>query len=157
VTTLIKTLFLDFDGVLHPTFPVERNRLALASLLVPPVERWQPRIVISSSWRFHFNQAEILARLPPQIARQVQGVTGDAHVGRYARWHEINNYCLRHRIHDWRALDDSAFEFPPGCEELIRCDGARGVTEREVGELVRWLGGWETPLSAQLPSIGART
>ena len=157
MTTLIKTLFLDFDGVLHPTFPVERNRLALASLLVPPVERWQPRIVISSSWRFHFTQAEILARLPPQIARQVQGMTGDAHVGRYARWHEINNYCLRHRIHDWRALDDSAFEFPPGCEELIRCDGAKGVTEREVGVLVRWLGGWETPLSAQLPSIGART
>jgi hypothetical protein len=30
----MKTLFLDFDGVLHPTFPVERNRLAIASLSV---------------------------------------------------------------------------------------------------------------------------
>ena len=58
-------------------------------LLEPLVDVAAFQIVISSSWRFHFTQAEILARLPPQIARQVQGVTGDAHVGRYARWHEI--------------------------------------------------------------------
>lgn len=120
-------------------FPIERDRLGLARLLVDSVERWKPRIVISSSWRFHFPLSEILARLPPQVARQVQGTTGAAHIGRYARWNEISTYCLRHRICDWRALDDSAFEFPTSCEELIRCDGAKGVTAREIAQLEQWL------------------
>ena len=56
----MKTLFLDFDGVLHPTFPIERDRLGLARLLVDSVDRWKPRIVISSSWRFHFPVADDL-------------------------------------------------------------------------------------------------
>ncbi len=135
----MKTLFLDFDGVVHPTVATPEQLFGLADLLVEAVERWKPHIVISSSWRFHFDQAEILSRLPPAISAQVQGMTGEAYVGKHARWHEIRAYCLRHRIADWRALDDSVFEFPRDCEGLIRCDGAKGLTEREVDQLTRWL------------------
>ncbi len=46
-----------------------------------------------------------------------------------------------HRVADWRALDDSVFEFPAECEQLIRCDGAKGMTAREIGQLARWLAG----------------
>ncbi len=135
----MKTLFLDFDGVLHPTLATPKQLFGLSNLLISPVERWQPNIVISSSWRFHFSREEILSRLPAVIAARVQGMTGEAHIGRHARWHEIQAYCLRHRVADWRALDDSAHEFPPSCHELIRCDGAKGLNESVIGQLQAWL------------------
>lgn len=140
----MKTLFLDFDGVVHPSVATPKQLFAQAQMLVEPIERWRPRVVISSSWRFHFDQEEILSRLPKAISAQVIGMTGDAHVGKHARWHEIQAYCRRHRVGDWRALDDSAFEFPADCGELIRCDGAKGLTEREVDQLTRWLAGSST-------------
>jgi hypothetical protein len=135
----MKTLFLDFDGVLHPTLATPKQLFGLSNLLISPVECWQPNIVISSSWRFHFSREEILSRLPAVIAARVQGMTGEAHIGRHARWHEIQAYCLRHRVADWRALDDSAHEFPPSCHELIRCDGAKGLNESVIGQLQAWL------------------
>lgn len=134
-----RTLFLDFDGVLHPTVATPKQLFSQAQMLVETIERWRPRIVISSSWRFHFSLEEILSRLPQGIAAQVCGMTGKAHVGKYARWHEIQAYCTQHRIANWRALDDSSFEFPADCQELIRCDGARGLTELEVRRLEFWL------------------
>jgi hypothetical protein len=136
-----RTLFLDFDGVVHPTVATPKQLFAQAPMLVEAIVRWQPRVVISSSWRFHFSLEEILSRLPQAIAVQVQGKTGEAHIGKHARWHEIQTYCARHRIANWRALDDSAFEFPTDCQELIRCDGAIGLTALEVARLESWLSG----------------
>ena len=134
-----RTLFLDFDGVVHPTVATPKQLFGQAPMLVEAIVRWQPRVVISSSWRFHFSLEEILSRLPQAIAVQVQGKTGEAHIGKHARWHEIQAYCSRHRIANWRALDDSAFAFPADCEELIRCDGAVGLTSVEVMQLESWL------------------
>lgn len=134
-----RTLFLDFDGVVHPTVATPKQLFSQAPMLVEAIERWRPRVVISSSWRFHFSLEEILSRLPQGIAAQVCGKTGEAHVGKYARWHEIQSYCTRHDITDWRALDDSAFEFPADCQELIWCDGAVGLTPVEVMQLESWL------------------
>ncbi len=136
-----KTLFLDFDGVLHPTVATPKQLFAKAPMLVEVIERWKPWVVISSSWRFHFSLEEILSRLPESIAIQVHGKTGQAHIGKHARWNEILDYSSRHHAADWRALDDSAFEFPPDCQELIRCDGAVGLTALEVARLESWLSG----------------
>ena len=77
----MKTLFLDFDGVVHPSVATPKQLFAQAQMLVEPIERWRPQVVISSSWRFHFEQAEILSRLPKVISTQVIGMTGDAHIG----------------------------------------------------------------------------
>jgi hypothetical protein len=46
----------------------------------------------------------------------VTGVTGPAHIGRHARWHEISAYRTANSIANWRALDDAFFEFPKDCE-----------------------------------------
>jgi hypothetical protein len=136
-----KTLFLDFDGVLHPTAATPKQLFGKAPMLVEVIERWRPCVVISSSWRFHFSLEEILTRLPEAIMIQVRGKTGGAHTGKHARWNEILDYCSRHQVADWRALDDSAFEFPADCHELIRCDGAMGLTALEVTRLESWLSG----------------
>ncbi len=136
-----KTLFLDFDGVLHPTLATPKQLFGKAPMLVEVIERWQPWVVISSSWRFHFSLEEILSRLPAAVAIQVLGKTGEAHIGKHARWNEILDYCSRHHAAEWRALDDSAFEFPADCQELIRCDGAVGLTDLEVARLESWLSG----------------
>ncbi len=134
-----KTLFLDFDGVLHPTLAKPAEHFGCAQLLVAVLEQHKPDVVISSSWRLHFPMTEILDRLPLQVRSQVVGTTGDVFIGKHARWQEIRSYCAQHRIVDWRALDDSAFEFPPDRPQLIRCDGGMGIGEREILELRAWL------------------
>ncbi|CAN1504901.1 hypothetical protein MCEGE14_00618 [Burkholderiaceae bacterium] len=36
-------------------------------------------------------------------------------------------------------LDDSAFEFPLGCRELIACDGSVGVKSAQLDLVTGWL------------------
>ena len=134
-----KTLFLDFDGVLHPTLAQPAALFIHGSRLAEALRPYPVNIVISSSWRFHFSKDEYLAKLPKELAGQVIGATGSAHVGKFARWHEIQQYLKKHRIVDWRALDDGAVEFPLGCGELIACDGSVGVASAQLDLISGWL------------------
>ena len=135
-----KTIFLDFDGVLHPSLAEPEQLFSKAKLLIEVFESRRPEVVISSSWRFQLGMDDLIARLPTAIGSLVYGVTGPAHVGKHARWNEIHTYGQSHKINDWRALDDSAFEFPTGCTQLIRVNGAHGLTTHEVEQLTEWLG-----------------
>ena len=134
-----KTLFLDFDGVLHPTLAQPSALFIHGLRLAEALRPYLVDIVISSSWRFHCSREEYLAKLPAELAGQVIGATGKAHVGKFARWHEIQQYVKKYRIVDWRALDDSAFEFPLGCRELIACDGSVGVAPPQLDLISGWL------------------
>ena len=134
-----KTLFLDFDGVLHPTLAQPSALFIHGSRLAEALRPYSVNVVISSSWRFHFSKEEYLAKLPLELADQVVGATGKAHVGKFARWHEIQQYVKKHRLVDWRSLDDSAFEFPLGCKELIACDGSVGVASAQLDLVSVWL------------------
>lgn len=134
-----KTLFLDFDGVLHPTLAEPSALFIHGTRLAEALRSYPVSIVISSSWRFHFSREDYLEKLPLELAGQVVGATGEAHVGKFARWHEIQQYVKKHRIVDWRAIDDSAFEFPLGCGELIACDGSLGVTSAQLDLVTVWL------------------
>ena len=134
-----KTLFLDFDGVLHPTLAQPSALFIHGSRLAEVLRPYSVNIVISSSWRFHFSEDVYLAKLPLELAGQVVGATGEAYVGKFARWHEIQQHVKKHRIIDWRALDDSAFEFPSGCGELISCDGSVGVASEQLDLIRGWL------------------
>jgi HAD domain in Swiss Army Knife RNA repair proteins len=136
---LMKTLFLDFDGVLHPSLPRHEERFSLAPVLAMALSGFQYEIVVSSSWRFQLELAQIRLLLPKPLAARVIGTTGAAVVGRHARHREILAWLEINGPRDWRALDDSAFEFPNQCVELIRCDGARGVRDPELQVLKRWL------------------
>ncbi len=108
------------------------------SLLEPLVDVAAFQIVISSSWRFHFELSEIRSRLG-RLNPLVTGTTGDALVGRYARHREILSYVDHHQISDWHALDDAYLEFPEDVPELILCDPRVGVAPKQIETLERWL------------------
>jgi hypothetical protein len=137
-----RLLFLDFDGVLHPNHCAEEvyfSRMPLLMNFLHSVDR-DLGVVISSSWRHHHTYEELLAFLPEPASRRIVGATGAAFIGKYARYQEIRAFLADYRGWlDWRALDDSAWEFPEQCPELIRCDGAIGITEREMGGLSEWV------------------
>lgn len=135
----MKTLFLDFDGVLHPTLPLPEKRFALALDLAAALRGFDCDLVVSSSWRFQLPYDQLRKLLPTELSERLVGMTGEAVVGRYARHREILNWLHANGTCDWRALDDSAFEFPPDCPQLVRCDGARGITVRELTALKLWL------------------
>jgi hypothetical protein len=133
-----KVLFLDFDGVLHPT----THGSALLSqlpLLESALEGRDYSMVISSSWRFHMEMEDLKKHFSSSVQNKIGGVTGDAYIGAYARFHEINAYAMQNGITNWRTLDDSYWEFPQGCSQLIRCNPNSGLTQREVKTLIKWL------------------
>jgi hypothetical protein len=42
-------------------------------------------------------------------------------------------------LEDWRALDDTSFEFPENCENLILCSPNLGIQAKQINELEIWL------------------
>lgn len=135
---MAKTLFLDFDGVLHCMAQTASKPFDRLGLIEPLVDVAPFEIVISSSWRFHFELSEIRERLG-RLRHFVVGTTGEAVIGRYARHREILEYVRHYRIEDWRALDDAYLEFRENSSELILCDPRVGVSEKEVEALKGWL------------------
>ena len=134
-----KWLFLDFDGVLHPGLCRPLEHFGRMPVLEAALRDASVDIVVSSSWRFHLEWEELLERFPLTLRAQVRGRTGEAVTGPHARWQEIWAYRDEHAVLDWRALDDSAFEFPSNCPELILCNGAVGMAEQQVQLIRRWL------------------
>jgi hypothetical protein len=133
-------LFLDFDGVMHPASYIKGQNFCCAPWLEAVVAKHELRLVVSSSWRFHYPMDAILRSMPPALAHRVVGTTGDAHIGPWARFHEIKAWLAQNDpLADWRAADDAAFEFPKPCPELIACNPQHGFGARQAGELTLWL------------------
>jgi len=135
------TLYLDFDGVLHPGHFREGEQFCQQGLLAEAIAGHALNIIISSSWRFQFTLAKLKSLLHPEIGRRVTGISGAALFGSHSRWREIERHAMFNRIHNFRALDDSGFLFPAGCGALILCDGARGMQAMQGQALRRWLDG----------------
>jgi len=129
-------LFLDFDGVLHPSFCVERNYFCRVELFSGAMrEHPGASIVISSSWR-HFHPLDKLRSFfPGDIADRIIDATKESD-GRQ-RHTEILEYLEESATPGmpWAALDDSRFEFPALCPNLILCDSRVGLTEVDVARL----------------------
>ena len=141
-----KLLFLDFDGVLHPTSARGPGLLSKAPLLEAITDE-DCRIIFSTSWRFQYSLEELCTKLPETVSLKVIGMTGSPYIGKHSRYYEIISYVsqLDHKPVQWRALDDAYWEFPVGCPELIRCNPNTGITEREIGLLNDWLAATQVP------------
>jgi HAD domain in Swiss Army Knife RNA repair proteins len=134
-----KLLFLDFDGVLHPTHFSAVDRFNRVGLLEEALADATANIVISSSWRFTHNLEKIQKLLPGNISKLIIGVTGSPFIGKHPRFNEIQTFLNSHGPANWRALDDSYWEFPSPCPELIRCNPNTGISEKQILELNQWL------------------
>jgi len=139
---MIRLLFLDFDGVLHPTSAQPEEFFSRAWLLEDALAGAACGIVISSSWRHHHSFPDVVDRLPRTLQPLVIGSTGEPHVGAWPRYNEILRFLGADVSNvDWRALDDSWLEFPSGCAHLIACDPNVGVDTLQLTELRHWLAG----------------
>ncbi|MCF8169284.1 MAG: hypothetical protein K9K38_05530 [Rhodoferax sp.] len=135
----MKTIFLDFDGVLHPTTVGADQMFCRMPLLPQTFRGTDVDIVKSSSWLHHHSIVELRSFFPEQRRRAVVGVTGEPFIGKWPRYQEILNYCNVNGIRDWRALDDSFLEFPKDSKDLILCNPNTGGSETQVNMIKRWL------------------
>ena len=141
-------LFLDFDGVLHSSLCLEAEHFCRRPLFEEVMRRFPAvRIVISSSWRHHFDLDRLRPFFSGDIAERIDGTTPLWVPGGPAnRFEEIMAFVRSRDLDEagWLALDDSAFEFPRGCANLVLCDGRFGLTEdvamRLAGRLALMIG-----------------
>lgn len=136
----MKTIALDFDGVLHtsPENPFTQMPL-LEQCLLPHLNKVE--IVISSSWRFSHSITELRDMFPTTLRPLVVNVTGPAFIGSYARFMEISRYVKDYGVNDWIALDDSSWEFQKGCPQLVECNPRMGLQPAQVEIIEKWLKG----------------
>lgn len=150
-----KTLFLDFDGVLHPydvyatgggepELQCEDKSLALfcwAPTLEAILDDIYPagriKIVLSTTWaqRTHWTLAR--NRLPDSLKSRVVGGTHPAPV---ARGIQIELHAIDYRIPDdsWIALDDDTYNWPPQhLDKLVRCNPHLGISCLKVQKELR--------------------
>ena len=147
-----RVIFLDIDGVLHPSTAVANFAASGQAIGIyaeaNDLMRWNEHLsvilkehddvmlVVHSSWRMEFAESEIRALLGP-LSGYFQGVTHRDHAGRY---NSILQLVERAQFDDYLILDDATREFPDGCAELVVCDPLRGVSDPAVQARVRsWL------------------
>lgn len=138
----MRALFLDFDGVLHPTPLADADQpFRLLPHLRGALLGKDVVLVVHSTWRYVYRPRE-LGELLATAGAPVVGATP-----RGPRYESILWWLqLNPRVTDYRVLDDAAAEFPdPPPTELILCDPTEGLlTLGVLGKLQRWLESRET-------------
>lgn len=160
-----RTLYLDFDGVLHPA-GIRRHyktgELSCDDGL--PLFRWLPTleellnghdvsIVLSTSWVFAFGFEQTMSYLPASISERVVGATWieteDAEK-KYAylrqfRCDQILDDVNRRNLqkHEWLAVDDDLDAVTQSLkEQFAPCIPTKGVSDLEVQACIAaWLRG----------------
>lgn len=142
----MRVLFLDFDGVLHPTGTAPGSCLPFEWLpvLEQALGQWPDvSVVVHSSWREQFELEDLREFLSPLGTR----VVAVAPPGPRAA--AISHFLAKTpSVRSFLVLDDSAAEFSPELTaHLLLCDPATGISALEVQEkLIAWLA------AAPLPS-----
>lgn len=124
-------LFLDFDGVLHPFFPLPGNTDAENQMFssVPSFEKAildlpvQVDIVISSSWRNRESLAQLRAHFSPAIADRIVGFTPNEGSGNGpgARQVEVEKWLVENNRQGeaWIGVDDYPELYSPGAAVVV--------------------------------------
>ena len=144
-------LFLDFDGVMHPN-----NRPGALFMWVPRLAMWldawpQVDVVISSSWRVHHTQGEMVEMLGPVIGSRIVGCTpwlgqvrddnvypaAKASAPTHERQAQVEAWMAASwdPARAWVALDDMPYLFDADCGRLVVCAGRQGISRENVQEL----------------------
>ena len=135
----MKTVFLDFDGVLHArtagTLSVIDGMLTVVGddlfSGLPSFREWlfsmdDVHVVVSSSWRRIYSESELRGIL--DIGERFLGVTGSEGANRLD---EIQASPWISQSEDWCIFDDDETLFPEHTPNLILCDGTNGISSIE--------------------------
>lgn len=161
------TLYLDYDGVLHPDAVYrEKDRIVLRRDGLSLFE-WAPlldetlagfpgvQIVLSTSWVRVLSFATAKTWLPAGLQARVVGATYHSEMrppsmNRYdpepfvllTRYEQILQHVQRHSIERWIALDDDHEHWPADQRHrLVALDGELGIAEPgKLSELAQKLG-----------------
>ena len=146
----MQTLFLDFDGVLHPEFCHESKHFCCLPFFEEAV-RHAPdvEIVITSTWRHQHRPEDLARRFSADISQRVIGVTPhfptlddvpDTLVS-FEREAECNAWLRANgRVASpWLAVDDRSWLYRPFNRALFLVNGKTGLTAQASRELVQRL------------------
>lgn len=141
------TLFLDFDGVLHPEFCHESKHFSCLPYFENALRRIPDAIiVITSTWRLQRSLEQMLPFFSADVASMVVGVTPrfntlegipNTLLG-YERQAECEAWLRSHQRSylPWLAIDDRAWLFRPFNPSLFLVDGQTGMTSEQSESLV---------------------
>ena len=129
-------LFLDFDGVLHPVSAQGRYfRPENIKSLEQAIFELNPRIVISSTWRFDKSLEEIKELLGDTIGSCVVGMTPEFEdpFVHHPRHLEVEMYIEKNDISNmpWVAIDDTSAFYKEGAPLLVT-DSRTGFTQNDI-------------------------
>lgn len=144
------TLFLDFDGVLHPdavylrrqgpTIKGEGTLFMWAPILAQLLDNYpMVSLVLSTSWVRHLGYKRTLGYLPRDLQSRVIGATWHSSMARgwvdenqwdgKTRYNQICRYAARSELRHWIALDDDVQGWAEGSEQqLVACKPDSGLS-----------------------------
>lgn len=159
------TVLLDFDGTLHVgnallgadgrvTLDSGRPILEYAPLLIEMLRPYPAvQIVLTTTWLQTLSTRQVIAYLPPELARRVVDTTRGMKprlsylLNGSGRTDVITCYAFGKGLERWLAIDDSvygAFHFGRQPGELMRnfllLDSTRGISDEGAQQRIReWL------------------
>jgi hypothetical protein len=148
----MRTIFLDFDGVLHPEHCHESRHFCCLPVFEQVLRRtpgWE--VVIASTWRFQFPLDDLRARFSPDLVHRIVGVTAKfsqlENVPESLQAFEREAECIawlranERVVFPWLAIDDRSWLYRPFNSFLFLVDGKTGMTAANAEELIWRLNG----------------
>ena len=136
-------VFLDFDGVLHPYPCSDPEYFCWMDNLESVLHTFpNTEVIISSSWREHYDFSALQQLFPKSIQKQIIGVTPVITESSYdegGRELEIVLWLQQQkREHEnWIAIDDNIYLFDQHVHTVIECDSMTGLDDEITQKL--WL------------------
>lgn len=145
-------LYLDYDGVLHPSdvWMIDNQPVLqfkddpsltlfcwapiLEEILAGVDKAGQIKIVLSTTWAHRFGFERASEHLPESLKSRVIGVTEGFPVPRLT---QITVHAEDNQISRWIAIDDDFSATEKHQDKLIRCSGSLGISSIKVQQELR--------------------
>ena len=131
-------IFLDFDGVLHPTSASEHEKFKPEAIhsVNYILDELEANVVLSTAWRMDFGIEKFNAWFKNRIINSTP--VHELHLQeKHPRFHEILDFLKNEKwLHvPWVAIDDKQTHFPFNCPAYIT-DGKVGITEKDAENII---------------------